>query len=99
MKKMLLALALLLPLQAIAADKDSVYSWGAWAEGIKPAAGPVVSITPAPVNQPNVNFRPNENSAFNREFRPLPPQASGVASSARPPNTPAPTATPGGRFR
>ena len=66
MKTLLLGLALCLPFQLIAADDDSVYSWGPWAEGIKPAAGVVASITPAPVDQPDVSFRPNENAAFSR---------------------------------
>ena len=52
MKKMLLGISLLFPLQLLAAD-DSVFSWGDWAQGIKPAAGPAV-ILPAPVQQPNV---------------------------------------------
>ena len=93
MKHMLLGFVLLLPFQVFAADNDSVYAWGDWAEGIKPAAGPVAVITPAPANQPKVNFRPNENSAFNREFRALPPQA--VTRTA---GTPAPTERPTNRF-
>ena len=52
MKKILLGISLLFPLQLLAAD-DSVFSWGDWAQGIKPAAGPAV-ILPAPVQQPNV---------------------------------------------
>ena len=66
MKKLLLGISLLFPIQLMAADKDSVYAWGAWAEGIKPAAGPVVSSTPAPADMPDVSFRPNENTAFAR---------------------------------
>jgi hypothetical protein len=69
MKKLLLGFALLIPCQLYAADDDSVYSWGAWAQGIKPAAGPAVVITPAPVDVPKVDFRPNENSAFNRSIK------------------------------
>ena len=69
---MLIGLALLLPLQAIAADTDSVYSWGAWAQGIKPAAGPSLAITPAPVDQPKVDIRANEASALTRNIKPLP---------------------------
>ena len=79
----LLALALFLPAQAMAVEQDSVYTWGAWAEGIQPAAGPVAQITPPPAEQPDVNFRPNENSAFLREasiaFRPAPPAPGGGA--------------------
>lgn len=65
MKKIILALSLLLPLQALSVE-DSVYSWGSWSQGIKPAAGPSVTATPSAVQAPNVNFRPNENSAFSR---------------------------------
>ena len=70
MKKLLLGLAVIFPVQLLAAD-DSVYSWGAWAEGIKPAAGPVANIAPAPAQKPQVQFRPNENSAFARNFVPI----------------------------
>lgn len=67
MKKVtLLALALAIPATAIAADKDSVYAWGAWSQNIQPAAGPRIAVVPAAVSQPQVNFRPNENAAFNR---------------------------------
>ena len=67
MKTLLLGLALFVPFQLVAAEDDSVYSWGAWSQGIKPAAGVVARVTPAPVEQPKVSFRPNENSAFSRE--------------------------------
>ena len=67
MKKVyLLALAIALPIQANAMDSESVYTWGAWAQNIQPAAGPVATVTPSPVTQPTVNFRPNENQAFTR---------------------------------
>ncbi len=56
MKKLLLGLVLLLPLQTFAAD-DSVYTWGVWTQGIKPAAGPVIQVAPASVSQPKVNVR------------------------------------------
>lgn len=65
-KATLLALALAIPVTAIAADKDSVYTWGAWSQNIQPAAGPRIEVVPAAVSQPQVNFRPNENAAFNR---------------------------------
>jgi len=83
MKKLLLSLAMLFPLQAIAAD-DSVYTWGAWSQGIQPAAGPVAyAATPAPAKTPNVKFRPNENSAFARTFiAPVPTLAAQAASIA-----------------
>ncbi|MCW8935883.1 MAG: hypothetical protein OQK98_14260 [Gammaproteobacteria bacterium] len=66
-KAYLLTFAVLLSTQAMAAEEDSVYTWGAWAEGIQPAAGPVARVTPPPAQTPNINFRPNENSAFLRE--------------------------------
>jgi len=65
MKKLLLSLAMLFPLQAIAAD-DSVYTWGAWSQGIQPAAGVAHAAIPAPIQTPNTSFRPNEHSAFER---------------------------------
>lgn len=65
-KATLLALALAIPASVTAADKDSVYAWGAWAQNIQPAAGPRIEVAPAAVSQPQVNFRPNENAAFNR---------------------------------
>ena len=73
----LFTLALLLPLQVIAIEQDSVYTWGQWSDSLQPAAGPAARVTPPPAKTPNVNFRPNENSAFLREavvaFRPAPP--------------------------
>lgn len=62
----ILAFALVLATQANAANKDSVYSWGAWTQNIQPAAGPALPVTPTAVTPTEVNFRPNENSAFNR---------------------------------
>ena len=71
MKKIyLLAAALALPFSATAADKDSVYAWGAWSQNLQPAAGPVARVAPAPVVQPKINFRPNENQAFARVVTP-----------------------------
>jgi len=83
MKKTYLAsLALLLSTQTMAVEQDSVYTWGEWAEGIQPAAGPVAKVTPPPAKTPNINFRPNENSAFLREA------ALGISFRAAPPVTP-----------
>jgi len=67
MKKTLFALAMLLPMQAISIEQDSVYKWGNWENGIQPAAAPIARVTPPPVKKPDVNFRPNENAAFSRE--------------------------------
>ena len=67
MKKILLGIILLFPLQTIAAD--SVYNWGSWKDGIKPAAGPGVVamvVAPAPVTNPNINIRPNETAELKR---------------------------------
>ena len=111
MKKTYLAsLALLLSTQTMAVEQDSVYTWGEWAEGIQPAAGPVAKVTPPPAQTPNVNFRPNENSAFLREaaltFRapaaPITgaPQISGI--TVTPVSTPAISSTSlntGGAFK
>ena len=89
MKKIyLLAAAFALPVTATAADKDSVYSWGAWSQNLQPAAGPVARVAPAPVTQPEVNFRPNENQAFTRVAAAEPTPAPVVTTT---PVTPAPT--------
>jgi len=82
MKKIyLLALAAMLPAQTMAVENDSVYAWGAWEEGIQPAAGPVARITPPPAQKPDVNFRPNENSAFLREAVQIPNITPGLPTS------------------
>jgi len=86
-KAYILALAIALPSHAIAADTDSVHTWGAWAQNIQPAAGPTARVTPTPVIQPKVNFRPNENSAFTRS-------SLKAAIPAQPGLTPAVPASP-----
>lgn len=68
-KVSLLAAAALFSTQLIAAETDSVYSWGEWSQGVKPAAGNIASVTPPPAQKPQVNFRPNENRAFGRNER------------------------------
>lgn len=55
MKKLLCVLAVLLPASVFAADA-SVYAWGPWADGIKPAAGPMY-VAPTPVSEPQVDMR------------------------------------------
>lgn len=55
MKKLILGLAVILPTFAFASD-GSVYAWGPWADGIKPAAGPVY-VAPAPADQPEADMR------------------------------------------
>jgi len=68
-----LSLLFLLATQAVASETDSelepdsVYIWGAWENGLKPAAGLGAQTTPPPAETPNVNFRPNENSELLRE--------------------------------
>ena len=53
--------------QVASVNPSSVHSWGDWANGIKPAAGPSpVAVALFDVEKPNVNFRPNEHSAFYR---------------------------------
>jgi len=65
MKKILLGLTLVFPLQTVAAD--SVHSWGSWKDGIQPAAGPVVArAIPTTVKAPKINIRPNEAGNVNR---------------------------------
>jgi len=107
MKTLLLfVIIILVSSNAVSDSTDSVYSWGAWAEGIKPAAGPTYKNIPPPIKRPDINFRPNENSAFLREattanrpvFTPAPdvasaPQVPGVVIA--PTNTPT---TPRGQF-
>jgi len=63
--------AFMISTQSMAVEKDSVYTWGAWAEGLKPAAGPVARVTPPPAEKTDVLFRPNENAAFLREAVPF----------------------------
>jgi len=63
--KCLLFTALLSSTSAMA--EDSVYSWGSWSQGIKPAAGNTATLTPPPSQLTQVDFRPNENSALTRE--------------------------------
>lgn len=71
----------LFPISATAFEKDSVYSWGEWQKGIKPAAGgPAARITPPPAQRPDINFRPNENSAFLRDATQRPNSISGFSS-------------------
>lgn len=65
MKKIALIIATTFITPAAMAS-DSVYSWGDWSQGLKPAAGPSLSVTPPPAEKPQVNFRPNENSNLTR---------------------------------
>ncbi|MDQ1362965.1 MAG: hypothetical protein QG652_825 [Pseudomonadota bacterium] len=71
MKKLLLSLAFILSSSVATAD-DSIYAWGPWAEGIKPAAGPVY-VAPAPVSEPQVDTR--ESMALQRRYNDIQPPA------------------------
>ena len=96
MKKTLFVLTMLLPMQAISTEQDSVYKWGNWENGIQPAAGPVTRVTPPAVKKPDVNFRPNENSALLRVARvvvPTPPVVS-PPPALTPVAVPAPAVVP-----
>jgi hypothetical protein len=85
MKKLLLSLIVMLSTSVFATD-NSVYAWGPWAEGIKPAAGPVY-VAPAPVSELQVDMR--EAIELQRQFNdiqyviappavPGAPQVSGI---------------------
>ena len=67
MKILLLCLMVITPLQTFAAD--SVYSWGNWEEGIKPAAGPVIQNIQAvqtPSYKTGFQLRANETHELKR---------------------------------
>ncbi len=75
---------------------DSVHSWGAWALGIEPAAGPR-----APQNNPmndrsaSLKFRPNDNAAYSTIAIPVNTVTS-VPSTPIPPAPVVPTVVPTG---
>jgi hypothetical protein len=103
MKKLLLSIALILPMQAFA-DKNSVYEWGPWAEGVKPAAGPA-NAAPAPVQNPQADVR--ESLALLRRYNDIQPPApispgtgvhvvnSSVPIATQPPSVVTPPPPPG----
>jgi len=93
-KAYLLSLALLLPVHAGAVEQDSVYTWGQWANGVKPAAGPVAKVTPPPAQTPDVNFRANEASALLREAVTTPPRNIITGIGDANPSTPIQVAPP-----
>ena len=74
MKKILLGISLLCPMQLMATETDSVYTWGQWANGIQPAAGPAV-VAPAAAQQPNV-------VALTRSIQVAQEQQAGTAQAA-----------------
>ena len=98
MKNIILGLCLVFPLQAFSAD-DSVYTWGAWSQGIKPAAGGPVAraAIPSPVQTPAFSPRANEARERNRAGA-IPPAPPVPVIVPRPPETTPPVVTPGGRF-
>ena len=69
MKKLLWSLAIILPASVFAAE-NSVYAWGPWSEGVKPAAGPMY-VAPTPVTEPQVDTR--ESLALLREYNSIQP--------------------------
>ena len=71
MKKLLLSLLAFMATSAWAAE-HSIYAWGPWSEGIKPAAGPVY-VAPVPVSEPQVDLR--ESMALLREYNSIQPPA------------------------
>lgn len=86
MKKLLLSLLAFMATSAWAAE-HSIYAWGPWSEGIKPAAGPVY-VAPVPVSEPQVDLR--ESMALLREYNSIqPPLQTGVQVA----NTAIPIAT------
>lgn len=90
MKKLLLSLAVIFSSSVFAAD-NSVYAWGPWAEGIKPAAGPVY-VAPAPVSEPQVDVR--ESMALLREYNSIqPPSPISVGTGVHVVNSSVPIAT------
>ena len=95
MKKLILSMALLLPIHTAFAD-DSVYAWGSWSQGIQPAAGGIASATPTSAQTPNVKFRPNEHPALNRgTARAIDTaNANNNIPQSSPPNMPAAPAIP-----
>ena len=96
MKKLLCVLAVLLPASVLAAN-NSVYAWGPWADGIKPAAGPMY-VAPTPVSEPQVDTR--ESLALLREYNSIQPPAPVMPVVALlPPGAEPPTAIPADRFR
>ena len=76
---------------------DSVYGWGAWELGLEPAAG---GPPPSPgralaAMEANVQFRPNENSAFSPDTRPVQIPAAPVGPTGiLAPGTSLPTGNP-----
>ena len=91
MKKLLLSLAIVLPSSVFAAD-NSVYAWGPWAEGIKPAAGPVY-VAPAPVSEPQVDTR--ESMSLMRQYHDIDVTYSEIQYFAAPPAAPSAPQVPG----
>ncbi|MCW8911478.1 MAG: hypothetical protein OQK76_12760 [Gammaproteobacteria bacterium] len=91
------------PQQPVAANQNSVFGWGDWGNGIKPAAGPApVAVKVAAVNVPAINFRPNEHSAFSRSVVDNTPAGpvvddtpAGPVVDRTPPPPPVASATPG----
>ena len=94
MKKLFFSLLIVMSNSVFAAD-NSVYAWGPWSEGVKPAAGSVY-VAPAPASEPQVELR--ESLALLREYNDIqpPPQIitglsninSAIPVEMAPPTTP-----------
>lgn len=89
MKKHLLALTMLVP--TVAAAGDSVYAWGPWAEGVKPAAGSTY-VAASPVAEPTVEMR--ESIELLRQYNEI-QQYNEIRYSAAPPAIPGAPQLPG----
>ena len=62
------------PDESLTAYVDSVHEWGAWELGLQPAAGigsSTSSRRAVTARVSNVQFRPNDNSAFTPDRRPI----------------------------
>ena len=98
------------PLTSVADEAfvDSVYEWGSWELGLEPAAGGPVApkTTTVKVNQRQLQFRPNDNSAFRGNAAiavtagtsPTPPPVPVTPPTVGPLDGPPPTGSPADRF-
>ena len=80
---------------------DSVHSWGTWALGIEPAAGPrVAQNVPMQDRSASIHFRPNDNATFStvalpESTTPLPPVIPSIPTRAAPGSSPGTGTLPG----
>jgi len=107
---LLVGLATWAPERAVADENfvDSVYEWGSWELGLEPAAGGPVApkTTTVKVNQRQLQFRPNDNSAFRGNAAiavtagtsPTPPPVPVTPPTVGPLDGPPPSGSPADRF-